>query len=123
VKRNVEFPFLASLRDHLSVTDELMLLLHFIHEANLLAALDIIDRGHITKVVALPSARYYFEIQGRKNVTYISFGHYCSCPSFQFKKKEQLMCKHQLAACLTLALGNCAQRDIKDEEYADQVNQ
>jgi len=83
-------------------------------------ALEILDKGLMTIIEAKPSGRNFFLFAGKKNASYVCFGHYCSCPSFIFSVmiKSELYCKHQLAAHLVHATNNCKRREIRDEEYA-----
>jgi hypothetical protein len=70
--------------------------LYFLFGAHLTAALNIIDRDEITAVVASPSGRRFWKVQGGSSAhpeTYRCFKHFCPCQDFHFNvvvRKEEL---------------------------------
>jgi len=108
------------------LSDEILTTLGFVCQHQTLGlALDFLDRGNVTKVIAKPSGRSLFEVdstKGRDHEVYFCLGnHYCSCPSFIHSvliRKELLLCKHQLGARLAEALHKFKEKEINDEEYA-----
>lgn len=78
----------------------MLLDLSFFFSRELEYALDILDRGYVTKVTTVPSGRYFFQVLSQSykpravapasaessiekpGERYLCWSHYCSCPSF-----------------------------------------
>ncbi|KAH3761828.1 hypothetical protein Pelo_6314 [Pelomyxa schiedti] len=124
------------------VTDELLRDLHFFFGEDLADALNIVDYNLIEKVVAVPSGRYFYQVQSlelaskRKapklkspEVTatqyYLCWSHYCSCKDFYdsvVKSPASIMCKHQVAVrIMDLLPGKCKVTNIEDRLYSQRV--
>ena len=114
----------ASSTEQGGVLDSLLLALYSLFQQQLLLqALDLVDQDRVTNYT-LPkenkdtSSQVCWEklvcmVKGSTNKEYTccistSTNHlHCSCPSFRFSvamRKETVMCKHLLAACLAVAL-------------------
>lgn len=118
-------PLIQKAKDEGKLSDEVLLMLHATLAHTFEAALEIIDRGLITLVEALPSGRSFYLFEGSKSTSHVCFVHYCSCPSFTFSvlnRSEALYCKHQIAAKLVeMYPAKMKKKEIRDEEYAEAV--
>ncbi|KAL7591494.1 uncharacterized protein LOC111904249 [Lactuca sativa] len=107
-----------------SVTDDQLSILHTLFGKNLERASRIVDQRGVKKISGEPSGRSIFQITGesKKKEEYLCFPeHYCACYSFFYdivNKREQLCCKHQLAARLAVSLGTCVDVKVSDEQLA-----
>eukprot|EP00755_Sulcionema_specki_P002052 Sspe_Gene.117967::Locus_110382_Transcript_1_1_Confidence_1.000_Length_603::g.117967::m.117967 len=98
--------------------------LNAIFQKLLPSALEIIDRGWVQKVTALPSHRTLHIIRGKSQSQYVCLPDYCPCPHFSFSviPGEALMCKHLLAIALRECLAPPLEpKPISDAEYAQYV--
>ena len=90
------------------ISDDLMSALLFVFQAPLHQALDLLDRGAVTRY-SCPAGRELYRVRGSGGRFYICLtsSNYCSCPSFVYKvlvKADSLLCKHMLAVQLTRAI-------------------
>ncbi|GIY31844.1 zinc finger SWIM domain-containing protein 7 [Caerostris darwini] len=94
-------------------------MLSFLFDFTAVQALDLVDHRCVM-LVNSPSGRELYKIQKNATEFHICLknSNYCTCPSFSFHvlKKDQLMCKHKLAAVLSTAMGLC-----KEVQYADET--
>eukprot|EP01105_Mastigella_eilhardi_P017483 TRINITY_DN4014_c0_g1_i1.p2 TRINITY_DN4014_c0_g1~~TRINITY_DN4014_c0_g1_i1.p2 ORF type:complete len:173 (+),score=54.89 TRINITY_DN4014_c0_g1_i1:37-555(+) len=92
-------------------------------------ALNIIDRGLLTRVVAQPSGRCFCSVpvdkrnsSEEKKESHFCQRHYCTCKYFRFtvaKHGTAVLCKHQLAVRLAeLYPEKCHTVDVTDDEFA-----
>ncbi|KNC54891.1 uncharacterized protein AMSG_10545 [Thecamonas trahens ATCC 50062] len=90
----------------------------------LTTALDVLDRGLLELVEAVPSGRSAVFASSRTSpARYLVLGtHYCSCPAFiqAVRSASAAFCKHQLAAMLSsLGVGGAiATRRVDDAHMA-----
>jgi len=101
------------------LSDDSLLQLHFLFGQTLTAALELVDRQAVWRLVAQPSGRCCFQIVGKERC--ICLEHYCSCRNFLYAvaiKQETAFCKHQLAATLANVLGKVPLKEVSDTEYA-----
>ena len=110
-----------------SLSDDCMLALHSIFQQNLVLALDLVDRGGVTRYSSTAAgggvARLLYVVQGSAGSRYVclSSSRYCSCPAFVYSvlvRGDALLCKHQLAVQLAVAMGRCEQVEVSGEEWA-----
>ncbi|KAL3675502.1 hypothetical protein R1sor_025450 [Riccia sorocarpa] len=93
-----------------SLTDDQILMLHFLFNKTFDKAVRIIEQGGVYRLVAEPSGRMVFQVMGnpKEHQHYVCFpDHFCSCHAFFYdivSRGHQLCCKHQLAARLASAL-------------------
>ncbi|XP_027937023.1 zinc finger SWIM domain-containing protein 7 isoform X2 [Vigna unguiculata] len=98
--------------------------LHFLFGKNFEGATRIVDQRGVSKISAHPSGRFIFQVRGesRRKEQYLCFAeNFCACYSFFYdvvNRREQLCCKHQLAARLAASLGSYAEVKVSDEELA-----
>lgn len=108
------------------LSDDCLLALHSIFQQNLVPAMDLVDRGGVTKYVSTAAGgvtRQLYVVQGSAGSRYICLtsSRYCSCPSFGYSvlvRGDALLCKHQLAAQLAVAVGRCELMEVSGEEWA-----
>ena len=117
------------------MSDNALLTLHSIFQQNLVLALDLVERGAVTKYITTNSsagaasavvARQLHLVRGSTGNQYICFlsSNYCSCPSFVYNvlvKEDAMLCKHQLAVRLATATGKCGVVQVTGEEWAGLV--
>lgn len=108
-----------------AISDHCMTALHSIFQQNLVPALDLVERGRVTKYVCStgPVTRKLYVVQGSTGNQYVCLttSSYCSCPSYVYNvlvKGDALLCKHQLAVRLATSLGTCEQVEVSREEWA-----
>ncbi|RAL39649.1 hypothetical protein DM860_003182 [Cuscuta australis] len=112
-----------------SVTDDQLSILHFLFGKNFERAARVVDQRGVKRIYGHPSGRSIFQVIGesRKKEEYLCFPeHYCACYSFFYdvvNRGEQLCCKHQVAARLADALGECVDVMVSDEELAFMLSQ
>ena len=90
------------------ISDDLMSALLFVYQAPLHQALDLLDRGSVTRYHC-PAGRELYRVRGSggRSYTCLASSNYCSCPSFVYTvlvKEESLLCKHMLAVQLGKAM-------------------
>lgn len=109
------------------ISNEQMSALHSIFQHNLVSALDLVERGGITKYVCRTSPgggeQVLWQVEGSSGGQYICLqsSSYCSCPAFVYAvlvKGDTILCKHQLAARLGSALGRCRGVELSEEDWA-----
>ncbi|XP_027937048.1 zinc finger SWIM domain-containing protein 7 isoform X3 [Vigna unguiculata] len=106
------------------VNDDQLWTLHFLFGKNFEGATRIVDQRGVSKISAHPSGRFIFQVRGesRRKEQYLCFAeNFCACYSFFYdvvNRREQLCCKHQLAARLAASLGSYAEVKVSDEELA-----
>lgn len=108
-----------------ALSDDSLLALHAVFQQNLVPALDLVERGAVTKYVC-SSGRQLYLVVGSTGNQYVCFGSssYCSCPSFVYSvlaRGSALLCKHQLAVQLARATHQCKQVEVSGEEWASLV--
>ncbi|GAV86474.1 hypothetical protein CFOL_v3_29904 [Cephalotus follicularis] len=107
-----------------SVTQHQLSILHFLYGKNFERATKIVDQRGVKRISADPSGRYIFQVVGesRTKEDYYCFAeNYCACYSFFYdivNRREQLCCKHQLAARLAASLEACVEVKVTDEQLA-----
>lgn len=114
-----------------TLSDGCLTALHSIFQQNLVPALDLVERGGVTKYVCSSVAsggrgtvnRELYVVQGSTGNQYVCLttSRYCSCPSFAYSvlvKGDALLCKHQLAVRLAVAVGRCETVEVSGEEWA-----
>jgi len=122
---------------HRGVTDaDMRTMATLFGQRSLGKALDMLDkrRNATTRLVAQPSGRTLFQIEGSKGEKYKCMPPYCSCPSgtgqvgasgskFAPRSAEgsKYGCKHSIAAQLAVALGTCTELVVSDAELAAQL--
>jgi len=107
-----------------TLSDETILKLRsLLPDALIVAALDLIDREHVTKY-STPWGRVVYEVLG-STATYTVFpdlsNPYCTCPAFAYAvliSESHLMCKHVLATRLAQQLSRCVERVITADDLA-----
>ncbi|KAJ4462605.1 hypothetical protein PAPYR_594 [Paratrimastix pyriformis] len=107
-----------------SIPDDVLYSLYYIFKQTLVQALEILDQSHVTRLSVTGTPRSCFLVQG-KNSHYLTYSHYCSCPSFMYSVISRLevpMCKHQLAAVLAEAMGHVQERPVSEEEFVQFVS-
>jgi predicted nucleic acid-binding Zn finger protein len=112
----------------ITMSDVCMLALHSIFQQNLVPALELVERGGVTKYSCRVGGggvtRELYRVQGSSGNQYLCFtsSSYCSCPSYAYHvlvRRDALLCKHQLAVRLATAMGRCDQVQVSGEEWAD----
>ncbi|KAL3688441.1 hypothetical protein R1sor_014750 [Riccia sorocarpa] len=107
-----------------SLTDDQILMLHFLFNKTLDKAVCIIEQGGVYRLVAEPSGRTVYQVMGnpKEHQHYVCFpDHFCSCHAFFFdivSRGHQLCCKHQLAARLASTLQVFKHITVTDVELA-----
>ncbi|KAI0320791.1 hypothetical protein OF83DRAFT_1162215 [Amylostereum chailletii] len=98
----------------------------FFPDTLLLAALDLVDRESIVKLVS-PWDKCHFEVFGSTG-TYTVYPSltmapacpaFCTCPAFSYAvliSQSQLMCKHVLAVRLADRLSKCIERSATKDD-------
>lgn len=84
---------------------------------------ELVVKKKITKVQAEPSGRSFYRVKGSSAANYLSYAHYCTCPSFfhTSSKYTHAMCKHSLAILLAESFGLLEMQLISDAEYATKL--
>ena len=90
------------------ISEDLMSALLFVFQAPLGQALDLLDRGSVTRYYCA-AGRELYRVRGRGSRFYtcLTSSDYCSCPSFVYTvlvKQDSLLCKHLLAVQLGRAM-------------------
>ncbi|KAL1294461.1 hypothetical protein HN51_055237 [Arachis hypogaea] len=108
-----------------TVSDDQLWTLHFIFGKNMEGAARIVDQRGVSRISGNPSGRFVFQVTGespRKKDHYLCFPHhFCACYSFFYdvlNRRQQLSCKHQIAARLAASLGAYVELNVSDEELA-----
>lgn len=106
-----------------TISDDMLSALNSVFPFNLLQALNLLDQDSVTKYVCTTSRRELYQVLGDRKNHYFCFASslYCSCPSFVYNtliKGEALMCKHQLAMRLAVALGRTRTIEVDGREWA-----
>eukprot|EP01063_Lacrimia_lanifica_P011278 TRINITY_DN18095_c0_g1_i1.p1 TRINITY_DN18095_c0_g1~~TRINITY_DN18095_c0_g1_i1.p1 ORF type:complete len:163 (+),score=49.66 TRINITY_DN18095_c0_g1_i1:55-489(+) len=98
------------------LTDALMQDLNALFEKVLPAALEILDRGWVHRVVS-QSGRWVSIVKGRAQSQYVCIGDFCPCQFYQHHvlTGEVLLCKHLLA----VQLRQCLRPPLKPKEVTD----
>ncbi|KAJ7084338.1 hypothetical protein B0H15DRAFT_391100 [Mycena belliarum] len=115
-----------------SLNDQSLLNLQLILPRHLvLAALDLIDRGHVLRCIG-PAARQHYEVLG-STATYRVFLNlpgpipaYCTCPAFAYlvlSSESYLMCKHILATRFATQMGRCVERPVGMDELEPMITE
>ncbi len=116
----------ASIRASGELTDERLEELQYLLNGLLLRAVEIVEAGLVSCIVARPSGRVAYEVEGSALLPYLVLGHrYCSCPAFFSTcvlKGEAPYCKHQVAARLADALQCANVREMSDSEWAEHIS-
>ena len=90
------------------LSEDLLSALLFVFQAPLHQALDLLDRGAVTRYHCSASRELYrVRGTGGRFYTCMSSSDYCSCPSFVYTvlvKQDSLLCKHLLAVRLGRAM-------------------
>lgn len=88
-------------------------------------AAEILDTKTVTRVVAAPSGREYFLVDGTgKSTAHTCLPGFCTCMSYSQSvavEHRQLVCKHELAVLLANALDKCFARELSDAEWSSQL--
>lgn len=116
-----------------AISDEQLKALESLFPHHLLAALDLVERGAVTKYTCTCSngERTLYTVQGNSGHMYTCLGssRYCSCPSFVYHvlgKRDMLLCKHQLATCMAVAMegqNTCRHVHVSEEDWAQMAAQ
>ena len=90
------------------ISDDLLSALLFLFQASLHQALDLLDRGAVTRYYC-SAGRELYRVRGSggRFYTCLTSSDYCSCPSFVYTvlvKRDSLLCKHLLAVQLGRAM-------------------
>ncbi|KAG7156537.1 Zinc finger SWIM domain-containing protein 7-like [Homarus americanus] len=101
--------------------------LHTIHGQSLVNALDLIDSKKIKKVTS-SCGRWLYQVTGSSGTPYVCLPNsaFCQCPAFKFnvvKRRDNIVCKHVLAARLSTAMGVAEEKSVSDEYIADVLAQ
>eukprot|EP00735_Rhodelphis_limneticus_P010628 TRINITY_DN3416_c0_g1::TRINITY_DN3416_c0_g1_i1::g.20627::m.20627 TRINITY_DN3416_c0_g1::TRINITY_DN3416_c0_g1_i1::g.20627 ORF type:complete len:130 (+),score=7.84,sp/Q55FI7/ZSWM7_DICDI/34.26/1e-12,SWIM/PF04434.12/0.00029 TRINITY_DN3416_c0_g1_i1:133-522(+) len=110
---------MSRIQKNQNIQEDDLSILYSIYHHTLESALECLETGGVTKVVA-PCGRQTFIVQGRK--PYQVFPHYCSCPAFSMfvlTRNEILNCKHQLAMKLAIALDRVKVQNVTDVQFSD----
>ena len=106
------------------ISDELLSDLFFLFQTPLEHALDLIDKEAVTRLVnRVCSGHFVFQVTGSSGATYTCFAesNYCTCPFYKFsvlRKEEFVMCKHSIAARLSLCLDAYKDVEVTPAEIA-----
>lgn len=111
-----------------TVPDDLLLRLHHLCGKNWLSALRIVDEAGVKCLIANPSGRKLFRVNGKSPGDHYTVfpEHYCSCQAFFFEvvnRSDALYCKHQLAARLAAVLRKCQNVTVTDLVMAQMLMQ
>ena len=102
----------------------------FLFESNWARALELVDGGHVKRIVAQDSGRELFQVGsasgsragGRLPRSHLVFPeHFCTCHAFFYdvvSRGEAVLCKHQIAAQVASALGTCVTVVVPDSLVA-----
>lgn len=111
-----------------AISDEQLKSLECLFPQHLLPALDLVERSAVTKYTCTCSygQRTLYTVQGNSGQLYtcLDSSSYCSCPSFVYSvmgKGDLLMCKHQLATHIAVAMEEqnmCRHVQVSGEEWA-----
>eukprot|EP01001_Neometanema_parovale_P000127 NODE_10134_length_608_cov_50.698969_g9860_i0.p1 GENE.NODE_10134_length_608_cov_50.698969_g9860_i0~~NODE_10134_length_608_cov_50.698969_g9860_i0.p1 ORF type:complete len:132 (+),score=25.56 NODE_10134_length_608_cov_50.698969_g9860_i0:81-476(+) len=89
-------------------------------------ALEICDRGMVSKATATPSNRQIWLVKGRSSSHYLCHADFCTCPAFTYAcvlKQEQMYCKHLAAVLLGSALNKYQHVSVTDVQLAAMLHQ
>jgi hypothetical protein len=107
-----------------TLSNENLVQLNFLFGQKAITALNILDRKTCTCIIAKPSGRRFYQVEGgTKNnpELHLCLKHYCSCSDFSFNvlvKRDELYCKHQLATIVGDLIGKVVIKEVTDAEYA-----
>ena len=102
----------------------------FLFESNWARALELVDGGHVKRVVAQDSGRELFQVGSASGAragsrlprSHLVFPeHFCTCHAFFYdvvSRGEAVLCKHQIAAQVASALGTCVTVVVPDSLVA-----
>ena len=103
-----------------SISEDLVSALLFVFQAPLHQALDLLDRGSVTRYYCTAGRELYrVRGSGGRFYTCLTSSDYCSCPSFVYTvlvKQDSLLCKHLLAVQLGRALSAGARGHVGSRE-------
>ncbi|KAK7079053.1 Zinc finger SWIM domain-containing protein 7 [Halocaridina rubra] len=107
------------------LSPEVLQSLYAVHGQSLQNALDLIDSKNIT-VVTSTSGRWLYQVTGSLGTPYVCLPNsvFCQCPAFKYsvvKRRENILCKHVLAAWLSSAMGLSEQKSVSDEYLQDML--
>ncbi|KAJ1633498.1 hypothetical protein T492DRAFT_904227 [Pavlovales sp. CCMP2436] len=114
-----------------SLSDDSLRKLRCIFEKTLDSAVDLLDHATITRITPRRAdTRAFWKVPGTSGSSYHCFSGYCNCQAFaQLVARatnhplacKQLVCKHQLAARLADSTGACAQMQLEDEVWGQEL--
>ena len=108
------------------ISEDLLSALLFVFQAPLHQALDLLDRGCVTRYHC-PAGRELYRVRGSggRFYTCLTSSDYCSCPSFVYTvlvKRDSLLCKHLLAVRLGAAMAAGKREDEMKGESERKTN-
>ena len=95
--------------------------LHFLCPDALLGAVEILDHRTITRCVARKSQREFFAVDATSKRSHCTMPGFCTCCAYCHKvvaRPEALVCKHELAVRLGVALGMVQTTELDDAAWA-----
>ena len=100
----------------LTVRDDAMHAMNVLFERLLSAALEIVDKGWVHRVVT-PSGRTLSVVKGKSASQYVVVGDYCPCPYFanNVASGDALWCKHIIA----VQLRDCLRPQLQPQEISE----
>lgn len=106
------------------ISEDLMSALLFVFQAPLHQALDLLDRGAITRYYCAAGRELYrVKGSGGRFYTCLTSSDYCSCPSFVYTvlvKQDSLLCKHLLAVQLGRAVAAGKRGRVESREREEE---
>eukprot|EP01147_Barroeca_monosierra_P002398 gene2398-5345_t len=115
----------VSLVDGPDLSQEALSALHSVYQQNAVAALDIIDRKAITRLIC-PRGRTVYQVRGHGDRIYLVFleQHYCECAAYEYTGKVLINhpCKHILAVRLAKAMGIIPSETLSDLSFAQRLS-
>ena len=106
------------------ISDQLLSNLHFTLQTPLEHALDLVDKESVTRLVNRSCPEHFvFQVVGNSGTIYTCFPEtiFCTCPFFKFsvlRKEDFVMCKHVIAARLSLCLNACKDVEAASNDLA-----
>jgi len=115
-----------SYKEHGTLTNDILSVLHSVIPGPLLAALDLIDRQAVT-ILESPSGRRVYQVIGSSGTPYICLlsTDYCSCPAYKYAvltRGDTKYCKHLLSIRLSVAMETCKQQEISNSELTSALH-
>ena len=107
-----------------SISDQLLSDLFFALQSPLEYALDLIDKEAVTRLVNRTCPGHFvFQVVGTSGASYTCFPetNFCTCPFYKFsvlRKEEFVMCKHVIAARLSVCLETCKDVEASSPDLA-----